>query len=173
MSARMPHRPSGLLVATLVFLADQATKYFMVMSVLGFTDGGPMVMTPWLELALTFNPGISYSLFSAESTAGWLALLGFTAAAVLALCVWLWRTRTFVGAVALGAIIGGALGNGCDRAIHRKVVDFIHFHIGAFSPFGVFNIADMAIFAGVALLLYSEFLLSAPAARDSAASKSP
>ena len=117
----MPHRPSGLLVATLVFLADQATKYFMVMSVLGFTDGGPMVMTPWLELALTFNPGISYSLFSAESTAGWLALLGFTAAAVLALCVWLWRTRTFVGAVALGAIIGGALPSYRHSQVARRL----------------------------------------------------
>lgn len=168
----MSHRLSGLLVALLVLIADQATKFFMVMSVLSFS-GGSVTLTPWLELVLTFNPGISYSLFSAESTAGWLALLGFAAAAVLALGVWLWRMQNFVGAVALGAIIGGALGNGCDRAIHRKVVDFIHLHIGAFSPFGVFNIADMAIFAGVALLLYGEIFSGAPAARDGAASKSP
>jgi signal peptidase II len=175
MSARMSHRLTGLAAAALVFAADQAGKIFMLMSVFNFDLAGDRAipLSPWLDLILTFNPGISYSLFSAESTAGWLALLGFTAAAVLALTVWLWRTRSFVGAVALGAIIGGALGNGCDRAIHRKVVDFIHFHIGAFSPFGVFNIADMAIFAGVALLLYSEFFLQAPAAQDSAASKSP
>ncbi len=159
----MQPRRTGIALAALVFAADQASKAVMIYGVdLGST--GPLAFGPWLDLVMAWNPGISYSLFSAQSTAGWLALLGFSAAAVVLLCVWLWRARSLASAAALGCLIGGALGNACDRAIYGKVADFIHLHIGAFAPFGVFNFADMAIFAGVALLLYDAFFtVSAPA----------
>ena len=166
----MKLRLLGLCAAALVFAADQAGKAAM----LGFfanAEAGAVTLNSWLELTLAWNPGVSYSLFSAHSQAGRLALLGFTALAVMALALWLWRAQSLVSAVALGALIGGALGNALDRARFGAVADFIHFHIGAFSPFGVFNIADMAIFAGVALLLYDTVF---PAAQSGgSATKTP
>ena len=170
----MSHRSSGLLVALLVLLAEQATKKLFVLGGMFVLEGAkPIELTSWLELFLTWNPGISYSLFSADSAAGRLALLAFSGLAVVALSIWLYRTRRLIACAGLGAILGGALGNAANRAMYGKVVDFIHVHIGAFSPFGVFNIADMAIFAGVALLLYDELFVKAAAAHDGGASKSP
>jgi signal peptidase II len=161
-AAPMSPRLCGLAAAVLVFAADQATKLVMIHDA-GAAGPAPIELGQWLDFVLVWNPGISYSLFSAQSTAGWLALLGFTAVALVLLCVWLWRARTLIGAVALGCLIGGAAGNGFDRAVYGKVVDFIHLHFGAFSPFGVNNIADIAIFAGVALLLYEAFFSNASA----------
>ena len=149
----MKLRLVGLCAGALVFAADQASKTVMMRFFAG-ADTGALDLNSWLAFTLAWNPGVSYSLFAAHSVAGRLALLGFTALAVIALGLWLWRAQSLASAVALGALIGGALGNALDRARFGAVADFIHFHIGAFSPFGVFNIADMAIFAGVALLLY-------------------
>ena len=172
----MPHRRLGLVLAVLVFAFDQASKH-AVIDAAGLGGGAPLALGPWLDFVLVWNPGISYSLFSAQSVAGWLALLGVTIAVAAGLMVWLWRwPHSRAGAAALGCLIGGALGNAFDRAVYGKVADFIHIHFGAFAPFGVFNFADMAIFAGVALLLYDGlFPASAPApgGGGEAASKLP
>ena len=119
-------------------------------------------VTPFLRIVLAFNPGISYSLFSVQSPAGRWALLGLTLAATAALALWLWRAPDGLTASGLGLIVGGALGNGVDRLIYGAVADFLNFRLGSFSPFGVFNLADTAIFAGVGLLLYRTFYPSGP-----------
>jgi signal peptidase II len=87
--------------------------------------------------------------------------------AVIALGVWLARSRTVVAAVALGMIIGGAIGNAIDRFIYGAVVDFALFHVQIGEKifnWYVFNLADVAIVAGVIALLYDSFM-GIPAAK--------
>jgi signal peptidase II len=86
---------------------------------------------------------------------------------VIVLAIWMARSRTYLATVALGLIIGGAVGNGIDRFLHGAVVDFAHFHLeisGIRYSWYVFNLADVAIVAGVAALLYDSFL-GVPAAK--------
>ena len=156
-----PARRSGLAAALAVLAADQASKLWLIHS-FDLAANGPVEVTPFLRIVLAFNPGISYSLFSAQSPVGRWALLGLTLAATAALAAWLWRAPDGVTASGLGLIVGGALGNGIDRLIYGAVVDFLNFRLGSFSPFGVFNLADTAIFAGVGLLLYRTLYPSGP-----------
>lgn len=158
-------RALGLSVVAGAFAVDQATKYwFLHVYELGGRD--PLPLTPFLDLVLAWNAGVSYSLFRADGPGGRLALIGVAALGVLALAIWLWRAQERLTAVALGLIIGGALGNALDRLNYGAVADFLHFH----TPFPagplanyVFNGADVAIVAGVALLLY-ETLFARPKA---------
>ena len=153
----MSPRSYGIPAAFAVLAADQASKLAVIRGLrLGERD--PLALAPWLDLVMAWNPGISYSLFSTHGVEGGQALLAFTGVAVAVLAVWLWRCKTRVGAVALGMILGASLGNGLDRAQYGKVADFIHLHLGGFAPFGVFNFADVCIFAGVGLLIYEAML---------------
>jgi signal peptidase II len=82
-----------------------------------------------------------------------LGLIGFAFVASLALTVWLARITSPLTAVAIGLIMGGAIGNAIDRAVYGAVADFFAFHAFGFEWY-VFNIADVAIVAGVIGLLY-------------------
>ena len=149
-------RALGLLVAAGAFAVDQASKYwFLHVYELGARE--PLRLTPFLDLVLAWNPGVSYSLFRAEGPLGRIALMGVAALGVLALAVWLGRSHDRLSTVSLGLIIGGALGNALDRLNYGAVADFLHFHTpfpaGPFANY-VFNAADVAIVAGVVLLLY-------------------
>jgi signal peptidase II len=146
-----------------VFALDQASK-FAVVHGFGAPGNAPMFLTPFLDLALYWNRGISFSLFPQDTSAGIWLLLAFTLAAASLLGVWLWFARAPAVALGLGAIIGGALGNGCDRLAYGAVVDFLDLH--AFGRhFFVFNVADAAINIGVALLIYDGIFGHVPAAR--------
>ena len=117
-------------------------------------------LTPFLDLTLRWNRGISFSLFARDSASGEAALLAVTLAATGLLAWWLARSRSALPAVGLGLIIGGALGNAIDRLAHGAVVDYLDLH--AFGRhFFVFNVADAAINVGVVLLILD--LLSGPA----------
>ena len=146
-------------VAILGALAlDQASKF----AVVRYFDaqGASFGLTPFLDFTLRWNPGVSFSLFAQETPAGRWALLAVTGAVTALLCVWLWRAKSQVTALGLGAIIGGALGNGYDRFAYGAVADFLDLH--AFGRhFFVFNIADAAINLGVALLILDGLFLSA------------
>ena len=86
---------------------------------------------------------------------------------MIVLAVWMARSRTLLATVALGLIIGGAIGNAIDRLAYGAVVDFalLHLRIGENTySWYVFNLADVAIVAGVAALLYDSFL-GVPAAK--------
>ncbi|HEY4143310.1 MAG TPA: signal peptidase II, partial [Pseudolabrys sp.] len=107
------------------------------------------------------NTGISYGLFQTNSALGQWALLGIKVAAVILLWGWLSKAGGRLAALSLGLIIGGAIGNGIDRLAYGWVVDFVFFHVsGANWKFDwyVFNLADVAIVAGVAGLLYESMV---------------
>jgi signal peptidase II len=142
------------MAAALALTADQASKLYVTR---GFESGaleaGPFL--PFVDLALRANKGISFSLFRQDGALGAALLTLFSLAVVAYLGVWLWRTRSRATSVGLGLIIGGALGNAGDRFAHGAVVDFLDLH--AFGRhFFVFNVADAAISAGVALLIGEE-----------------
>ncbi len=106
---------------------------------------------------MTWNTGISYGLFQQEGPLGQWILLAVKVIAVALLLVWLTRAGTQTAAVSLGLIIGGAIGNGIDRLAYGAVADFVLFHVttsGWSLNWYVFNLADAAIVAGVAGLLY-------------------
>ncbi len=141
----------GVLLAALALALDQASKFAITRGFAsGALHGGPLA--PFVDLALRYNRGVSFSLLRQNGALGAALLAGFSLAIVAALCVWLWRVKTPLTGAALGLIIGGALGNAIDRADDGAVVDFLDLHaLGR--HFFVFNLADAAISAGVALLI--------------------
>ena len=160
------NRALGALAALAMLVIDQGHKYWMLYW-FDITNQQPVAIGPWLDLVLAWNPGISYSLFSATTDTGRMLLLGATLLAIAALAVWLWRAKSLMLSLALGLIIGGALGNAYDRFEYGAVADFFLFHIGTFSWY-IFNLADCGIVAGVAILLY-ETMMAKPAADNSRA----
>ena len=153
-------RALGLGAALAAFIADQADKFYML-HVYFPHHPPPVAMGPYLTLERQWNPGISYSLLTASTALGRYGLLALAVAAIIALVIWLWRAQSRITSLALGLVIGGALGNALDRSRYGAVADFFYIHIGTFSWY-VFNVADCAIVAGAALLLY-ESLISPPA----------
>ena len=128
---------------------------------------GAVKLTPFLDLVLAWNVGISFGWFQNDSFLAQATLTAIKAVAVIVLAIWMARSRNWLATVALGLIIGGAIGNAVDRVAYGAVVDFALFHIEigekTFNWY-VFNLADVAIVAGVAALLYDSFL-GVPAAK--------
>jgi signal peptidase II len=141
--------PIALVAAVLVAALDQASKWWIVAKLMQPPRVVPL--TPFLDLVLVHNRGITFGLFNSE---GALQPLVFTALAVViaaGLLVWLKGvTRCWVAA-AIGAILGGAIGNVLDRLRLGAVVDFIDAHIGAWH-WPAFNVADSAISVAVVLI---------------------
>ena len=156
----MTPRVGGFLIAAIMLAVDQANKLWRL-NVFDIEARQPVRLAPFFDVIAARNPGISYSLLSAHSPAGRWALVGFTALATVLIGVWLWRTTTRLVAVALGLIVGGALGNAIDRFSYGWVADFYYFHVGAFHWY-VFNLADVGIVLGVILLLFDSLGLHAP-----------
>jgi signal peptidase II len=124
-------------------------------------------VTPFFDLWLAWNVGISFGWFQNDSLVAQVILNLVKAAAVIALAVWMAWSRTMLATIALGLIIGGAIGNAIDRFAYGAVLDFALFHIeiaGQTYNWYVFNLADVAIVAGVVGLLYDS-LLGVPAAK--------
>jgi signal peptidase II len=146
----------GIATAVFAFAADQISKYWMI-HVFDIASRQPIRIAPFLDVVMAWNPGISYSLLSADGPLGRWALLALAGGAVAVLGVWLWRAHDRLTAVALGLVIGGAVGNALDRWSYGAVADFFYFHtdlpVGPLANY-VFNVADCGIVAGVALLLY-------------------
>jgi signal peptidase II len=150
----------GLAVAAAAAALDQASKLWLLF-VFDLGARGIVTLTPFLDLVLTWNTGISYGLFRQEGPLGQWALLALKLIAVALLWIWLSRATWRTTAVALGLIIGGALGNAIDRFAYGAVADFVLFHVTTanFSfKWYVFNLADVAIVAGVVGLLYETVL---------------
>jgi signal peptidase II len=154
-----PFTRLGVTAAVLAFAIDQASKLWLLYG-FDLANQGLVRLTPFLNFVLTWNYGISYGLFAQETDFGRFVLLALKTAAVVFLWVWLSRSENKLTAVALGLIIGGALGNVIDRLVHGAVMDFVLFHITTPSfrfTWYVFNLADLAIVAGVVGLLYESF----------------
>ncbi len=142
----------GLAIAALSFGADQLHKWWML-GPFAIAEKGVVPVLPFLDLVLTWNRGVSYGWFAQHDREGQWLLIAVTLAITSLLWAWLARADHPLTAASLGLVIGGALGNGLDRAIHGAVADFFLLHWGSFSWY-VFNIADVAIVAGVMLLMY-------------------
>lgn len=160
------HLRPGIIAAVAALALDQASKLWLLF-VFEIARRGAVQVTPFFDLVLAWNVGISFGWFQSESPAAQIILMVIKALAVIVLAIWMARSRTLLATVALGLIIGGAIGNAIDRFAYGAVVDFALFHvqIGG-KPFNwyVFNLADVAIVAGVAALLYDS-LLGVPAAK--------
>ena len=146
----------GIAVALATAALDQGVKLWLLFG-LDLETRAPVHLGPYIDLVLAWNTGISFSLFPQVGPLGQWALLGVKAVAVVLLWVWLAHATSRLTALALGLIIGGAIGNGMDRLAYGAVVDFVLLHLETATwhfNWYVFNLADVAIVAGVVGLLY-------------------
>jgi signal peptidase II len=153
------HWRFGVIAAAITLILDQASKFWLV-RVFDIAHRGTVKLTPFFDLVLAWNQGISFGWFQNDGPTAQIVLMAIKAVAVVVLAVWMARSRTLLATVGLGLIIGGAIGNGIDRLAYGAVVDFALFHVrigeNTFNWY-VFNVADVGIVAGVAALLYDSF----------------
>ena len=147
----------GFAAALVTLVLDQASKLYTLF-IYDLPVKEPVELGPFVNLIMIWNRGISYGLFQQNSELGRWVLIVVSILAAIGLSVWIRRTAARVLAVSLGLIVGGAVGNVIDRLVYGAVFDFIQIHWGEWSWY-VFNVADAAIVAGVAGLLYDSFVL--------------
>jgi signal peptidase II len=152
-----PSARLGVWTALLTLALDQATKLSMLFGY-DLPVREPLVLAPFLDLIVVWNPGISYGLFKQNTELGRWLLVAVQIGAAIGLSIWMARASGQLLVLSLGLIVGGAVGNALDRIAYGAVFDFIHFHVGAWSWY-VFNVADAAIVAGVIGLLYDALVL--------------
>ena len=149
MRSQMAGLRAGLLVALVVLALDQATKA-LALALLGGRP--PVEVTGFFNLVLVWNPGVSFGMLQGLGNLGPWLLTGFGLAVCLALGFWLARETRTTTRLALGLVLGGAVGNIVDRVRFGAVIDFLDFHaLGYHWP--AFNISDSAIVVGAALLV--------------------
>jgi signal peptidase II len=165
-----PFSRFGLGLAAATFVIDQAHKWWMLLRV-GMREGERITVTSFFDWYYVLNKGVSYSFLTGSDTRWQLALAAFAAVAAVLLAIWLAKgVDNRLAAAGVGLIIGGALGNGLDRLTLGGVADFFSLHAFGYYWY-IFNIADIAIVAGVAGLLYESFYPGGLAKADSAATK--
>jgi signal peptidase II len=157
--ASRPHFMLGLVLAALVVVLDQITKYALLMTM--EEVGGRFIdVTSFFSIVLVMNRGVSFGMFNtADATVGGGVVFSALAAIIVVmLLAWLWRARSTLIAVGTGLVIGGAIGNVVDRLRLGAVVDFLDFHLGTWH-WPAFNAADSAICIGVGLLVIDGLLV--------------
>jgi signal peptidase II len=160
MSATPMLRRYGLLAAASVMAVDQILKYWVTQILdLPARGGFGIEITPFFNLTFTQNFGVSMGFFHADTETMRWALVAMTMAISLFVAVWMWREKARDDVIALGLVLGGAIGNIIDRVRLGYVVDYADLHIGAWRPFLIFNLADAAITIGVLILLARAILL--------------
>jgi signal peptidase II len=145
-------RPLGYGLAMAWLLLDQVSKWAIIHP-LDLPNRSSVELLPIFRLIWVQNFGVSLGKFPAGSDGMRWLLVAVTAAIATGVAVWLWRERNRTEAMALGLVLGGALGNIGDRVRLGYVTDFLNLHFGAWSPFLVFNVADVGVSVGVALLV--------------------
>jgi signal peptidase II len=146
----------GFAVAAIACVLDQVSKLWLLYN-FDLADRGRVAVMPFVDFVLTWTTGISYGLLPQTGPVGQWALFAFKVAAVVFLWAWLARASARLTAVALGLIIGGAVANAVDRLHWPGVMDFVLLHTETARwnfRWYVFNLADVAIVAGVVGLLY-------------------
>jgi signal peptidase II len=144
-------RALGFTVAGAGLLLDQVHKAWML-GPFGIEDRGRVALTPFLDLILVWNRGVSYGLLTQDGDVGRWLLIAFGIAGAALFGWWLWGTQRPLAALSLGLVIGGAVSNVIDRLAYGAVADFFLFHVGSFEWY-VFNLADVWIVIGVVGLL--------------------
>ena len=147
----------GFAVALIVFALDQLSKWY-VTGPLQLREVGQVFLLPIFQFTYTENNGISLGLLNATNPVGRWMLVALTSAIALGVAIWIGKEKSRVDQLALGMVLGGALGNILDRTLHGYVTDFMDLHFGEFRPFLIFNIGDAAISLGVVILLLRAFL---------------
>lgn len=163
----MKARSFAFAVAAAVFILDQLTKW-LVIGPLQLQQVRQIYVLPIFNLSWTENYGISLGMFQATSDVMRWILVAVTAAIAAGVAWWIGREKEKADQVALGMVLGGALGNILDRVRFGYVVDFADLHFGGFRPFLVFNVADAAISIGVVILLLRAFLFRKEQPRENA-----
>ena len=151
-------RTSGYALALGVFALDQLVK-FVMLGPLALREIGQVALLPIFNFTYVENHGVSLGMLTADSQTERWALVAVTAVIATGVAVWISREKNRWDIVALGLVLGGALGNIVERARFGYVVDFLDLHFGEFRRFMVFNVADAAITGGVVLLLARSLLL--------------
>jgi signal peptidase II len=154
----MKGRSLGFVIALVVFGLDQLVKWW-VTGPLGINHvGDQLYILPFFQFTYTQNNGISLGLLNATTEIGRWMLVALTSAIAVGVAYWLGREKNRIDQVALGMVLGGALGNILDRTLHGYVVDFADLHFGEFRPFLIFNVGDAGISIAVVILLLGAFL---------------
>jgi signal peptidase II len=148
----------GIGTAIVVAILDQVSKAAVLAFFAGNGFGDRESVTSFFNLALTYNRGISFGLFNGGNGLNAVVFSVAAAAIVAVLLYWLSRAGSPLLAVAIGLIVGGAVGNVIDRLRLGAVVDFLDFHIGSLH-WPAFNLADSAICIGVAAMLLDGIVL--------------
>lgn len=157
----------GLPVAVLLFFSDQFSKWW-ILDILRLPEvrqvpllaAGPF----GLDLTMVWNRGVTFGLLSGDGPLNHLILAVIAAVIAVLLLRWMARAETRWVAAALGAVVGGAVGNVLDRLRFGAVVDFVDAHAWGWHWY-VFNIADAGIVCGVGVLLADALFRRAPPAR--------
>lgn len=159
----------GLGLAAVGLALDQALKALVTGPLRLDSIAAPTLdLLPVFRLHFSPNTGISLGLLRAEGEAARWLLVALTGAIALGVLAWLWREVRRGDQLALGLVLGGALGNIADRARLGYVVDYADLHFGDWSPFLVFNLGDAMITIGVLILLARAlFLRERPVAMGS------
>lgn len=147
----MSIRVLGGLCAIAAFGIDQASKA-LALNTPALERG--IEILPFLNFVRVLNDGVSFGMLG--GLVPWWGLVVLAAGIVTWLLIWLWRTQDRLTGVAIGLVIGGALGNILDRVRYQAVPDFLDFHLGQYH-WPSFNLADVAIFCGAALLFWDSF----------------
>ena len=154
----MVERRVGFMVALAVFALDQLSKWY-VTGPLGLSQlGDQLFLLPIFNFTYTENQGISLGLLNATNPVGRWMLVALTSAIAVGVAVWIGKEKNRIDQVALGMVLGGALGNILDRVRHGYVTDFLDLHFGEFRPFLIFNVGDAAISIAVVILLLRAFV---------------
>jgi signal peptidase II len=154
----MAERRLGFAIALFVFALDQLAKWW-VTGPLGINQiGDQLTLLPIFNFTYTENQGISLGLLNATNPVGRWMLVALTSAIAVGVAVWIGKEKNRIDQVALGMVLGGALGNILDRVRHGFVTDFLDLHFGEFRPFLIFNVGDAAISIAVVILLLRAFL---------------
>jgi signal peptidase II len=143
-------RIAGLLLAAAIVVADRAIKWLVLHRTNIYQ---PVELTSFFRLTYTQNFGVSLGLLTASTQEMRLLLVGVTLAIAIGVFVWIFRERRLIDILALGLVLGGALGNIIDRATIGFVTDYADLHFGEWRPFLIFNLADVAISTGVVVIL--------------------
>ena len=142
-------------VASLVLALDVGIKQLMLSWL--FFPPQQIIVTPFFSLTPVWNSGISFGLFSDNPYIG-LVTIPVLAVLVVLWLIWQLNDLTFLQTLGASFIAGGALGNVSDRIVYGRVIDFLDFHISSYH-WPAFNLADSAIFIGVAIVLFDEFFI--------------
>lgn len=146
----------GIVLAVTAIILDQASKGWILHDLM--IPPRVIEVTSNFNLVLGWNRGVSFGLFNHDSAYGPYILTAVAIAIVIGLTVWLWKATTHWAGLALGLVIGGAIGNVIDRIQYGAVVDFLDFHAFGYH-WPAFNVADSAICVGAVLLILESLFI--------------